>query len=57
MKKWAWPGLGELPKILGLPFNISATAEASDFKFCMQLGFANAHHKIERKKWVRSGLD
>jgi len=27
------PGLGELPKILGFPFNISSTAEASDFKF------------------------
>ena len=26
-------GLGELPKILGFPFNIHATAEASDFKF------------------------
>jgi len=21
-------------------------AEASDFKFCLQLGFAEAHHKI-----------
>jgi len=28
------------------PFNISATAEASDFKFGMQLGFAKGHHKI-----------
>ena len=39
-------GLGELPNILGSPFNISATAEASDFKFGMQLGFAKAHHRI-----------
>jgi len=31
---------------LGFPFNISATAEASDFKFSKQLGFAKAHHKI-----------
>jgi len=31
---------------LQFPFNISATAEASDFKFGMQLGFAKAHHKI-----------
>ena len=38
-------GLGELPNILGFPFNISATAEASNFKFGMQLGFAKAHHK------------
>jgi len=28
------------------PFNISATAEASDFKFGTQLGFAKGHHKI-----------
>jgi len=31
---------------LGLPFNISATAEASDFMFSPQLRFAKAHHKI-----------
>jgi len=48
-----WPWVGELPKILGFFFNISATAEASDFKFGMQLGFAKAHHKITpRKKGV-----
>ena len=40
------PGLVELDKILGLLFNISATAEASDFKFGKQLGLAKAHHKI-----------
>jgi len=40
------PGLGELPKILEFPINNFATAEASDFKFGMQLGFAKAHHKI-----------
>ena len=33
-------GLGKLPKILGFPFNISAMAEASYFKFGMQLGYA-----------------
>ena len=44
--------LGKLPKILGFPFNISATAAASDFKFGAQLGFANAHHKIT---WGRKG--
>ena len=38
--------LGELPKILGLPFDIYATAEASDLKFGMQLGFAQSHNKI-----------
>ena len=36
--------LGELPNILGFPYNISATAGASDFKFFAQLGFAKAHH-------------
>jgi len=34
------------PKILGVSFNISATAEASDFKFGTQLGFAKGHIKI-----------
>jgi len=32
------PELGKLPKIRGFPFNISAVAEASDFKFGTQLG-------------------
>ena len=40
------PGLGELPEIWGFFFDISATAEASDFKFGIQLGLAKAHHKI-----------
>jgi len=31
---------------LEVPFNIYAMVEASDLKFCTQLGFANAHHKI-----------
>jgi len=31
---------------LGFPFNISATADTSDLKFGMQLGFAKAHNKI-----------
>jgi len=30
----------------GFSFNITATAEANDFKFGTQLGFAKAHHKI-----------
>jgi len=45
-KSGCGPGLGKLPKISGFPFNISATAEASDFKFGTYLGFAKAHHKI-----------
>jgi len=46
------------PEIGGFPFNISATAEASDFKFGTQLEFAKAHHKITpRRKGARgSGL-
>ena len=36
--------------MFGLPYNISATAGASDFKFGAQLGFAKAHHKITRRK-------
>ena len=47
------PGVEELPKSLRFPFNISATAEASDFKFGMKLGFDKAHHKITpRGKWA-----
>jgi len=40
------PGLGELPEIWGFPFNISATAEDSDFQIGTQLGFTKAHHTI-----------
>jgi len=39
-------GIGKLPKFLRFPYNNSATAEASDFKFGAQLGFTKAHHKI-----------
>jgi len=31
---------------MGFPFNISAKAEASYFKFGTLLGFAKSHHKI-----------
>ena len=53
-KSGCGPGVRELPEIRGFPFNISATAEASDFKFGTQPGFAKAHHKITPrwKKWV-----
>jgi len=40
------PGLGDLLKIWGFPFNIYTMAEASDFRFGTQLGFAKAHHEI-----------
>jgi len=39
------PMPGELPEIWGFPFNISATAEASDLKFGTQLGLTEAYHK------------
>ena len=49
-------GLGELPKLMGFPFNIFATAEASNFKFCMPLRFARAHHKITHRGKVGVAL-
>jgi len=49
-------GLGELPDSRGFPFNISATAEVSDFKFGEQLGFAKAHHKITPRGKSKGGL-
>jgi len=47
-------GLGKLSKMLGFPYNVSATAEASNFKIGMLLGFAKARHKnpIPKKKWT-----
>ena len=50
-------GLRELLKILGFPYNISATAGASDFKCGTQLGFAKARHKNHTQsksgKWCK----
>jgi len=51
-------GYSRTLQTLGFPFNISATAEACDFKFDAQLGFAKDHHKITQKKkgawsWTR----
>ena len=42
--------------MLGLPFNISATAESSDFKFGIQLGFDKAYHNITPRGKRRGGL-
>jgi len=42
--------------MFGFPFNISATAEASDFKFGTQLGFVKAHHKITPRGKSGGGL-
>jgi len=46
MKCGCGPGLGELNESWGFSFNISGTAEPSDFKFGTQLGSAKAHHKV-----------
>jgi len=42
--------LGELPKILGFPFDTSATAEDSDFKIGRLVGSAEAYHKIPPRR-------
>jgi len=45
--------LGELPKILKFHFNIYTMAEARDFKFGTQLGFAKTHHNtLLEEKWT-----
>jgi len=43
---------------LWFPFNISATAEANDFKIGRVVGFAKSHHKISprRKRGHGPGL-
>jgi len=48
-KMWAWPLAREAPNFLGFPY-ISATTEASDFKFGKPLGFAMAYYKIASKR-------
>ena len=50
MKSGGGLELGELSKILEFPYNISATARASDFKFGKQLRFAKARHKIAQER-------
>jgi len=54
-KSGCGPGLGESPEIWGFPFNISATAEASDFKLGTQLRFAKAYDKITHRRKGRHG--
>ena len=51
----ARPWAGELPNILGFPYNISATARASDFKFGTHLEFAKAHDETTRRRKGRHG--
>jgi len=51
---WLWANTA--PKNFGVLFNISATAEASDFKFGTQLGFAKIHNKITPREKSGCGL-
>jgi len=44
-EKWVRPWARGAPQNCGVLFNISATAEASDFTFGTQFGFAKANHK------------
>jgi len=49
----AWPWARGTPQIFGDPFNLSATAEANDFKFGMQPGFAKDITKSHpEEKWA-----
>jgi len=48
-------GLEELSKIFGFTFNISTTADDSDFKISKLVRFAEAHHKIplrRKRAWL-----
>ena len=47
----------ELPKIVGLPLNIFATVEASDFKCCKPQGFARPIIKLYVEETVGIVLD
>jgi len=42
---------------LGVPFDIYTMAEASDFKFGAQLGFAKTHQKATPRVKVGLALD
>ena len=54
---WGFPiPIIESHQNFGVTCNISLTAEASDFKFGTQLGFANSHHKIHPEEKVSAGL-
>jgi len=49
-EKWAWPWSRELPKFLKFPFDISATAEASDLNSVCNLGLPNPIIKLHPEK-------
>jgi len=54
-----WPWARGDPRNFRVPYNISATAEASNFSIGMRLGFGKAHHKTPHiRKGVRGpGLE
>jgi len=45
-----WPWARGAPQIFTVLYNISATAEASNFKIGTLLEFAEAHHRIQRRR-------
>jgi len=51
-----WPWARGALQNFGVPYNISVTAGARDFKFGTQLGFAKAHHKTTPKGKVGVAL-
>jgi len=51
---WTWAT--GAPQNLGVPFNIYATAEDSNFKFGTWLGFTKAHHTIHPEEKVLVGF-
>jgi len=55
-EKWVWFWARGATEIWGFPFNISRTADSSDFKFGTQLWVAKAHHKITPEKKSENGL-
>ena len=55
-EKVVWPLARRALRNLGLSVYISATAEASDFKFSTQLAFAKTHHKITPRGKSGGGL-
>jgi len=43
------------PQILGFPYNISGTAEASNFIIGTLLRFAKAHHEVPHRRKSKRG--
>jgi len=51
-----WPWAKGAPQNFGVPYNISATDRARDFKFGTQLGFAKTHYKNTPREKVGVAL-